>query len=184
MRITDDRYAGELQKFDLAMRMIRHEARTGTIRACTGFTEDRVRKIYASYFKTRDGVKVKRKRGKSPSQITRFVSSSRRQTEATVLACLFLYFSLVSFDSRGRATRTAGIDSIVMGQRLCLAYETYLAIQPEAHLSFEWAWNLYHCLVHSHELYFSWCNECGSPYVQDSYALDYNLCPFCELRNG
>ena len=50
MRATDDRYTAERDRFDLAIRMIRHEARTGTIRLCTGFTEDRIRKIYASYF--------------------------------------------------------------------------------------------------------------------------------------
>ncbi len=48
MRVTDHRYAAELDKFNLAVRMIRHEARTGTIRACTGFSEDRIRKIYNS----------------------------------------------------------------------------------------------------------------------------------------
>ena len=62
MRVTDDRYAGELEKFDLAIRMIGHEARTGTIRTCTGFTEDRIRKIYSTYFKLRPGITVRRKR--------------------------------------------------------------------------------------------------------------------------
>ena len=33
MRVTDNRYRGELEKFDLAMRLIRHEARTGKTRA-------------------------------------------------------------------------------------------------------------------------------------------------------
>ena len=44
MRATDDRYRGEQAKFDLAMRMIRHEARTGTIRYLTGLNDDRSRK--------------------------------------------------------------------------------------------------------------------------------------------
>ncbi len=52
MRITDHRYNGEIERFNLAVRMIGHEARTGTIRKCTGFTEDRIRKIYGSYFKS------------------------------------------------------------------------------------------------------------------------------------
>ncbi len=183
MRITDNRYAGELSKFDLAMRMIQHEARTGTIKACTGFSEDRVRKIYSTYFKGENGLKVRRKRGKSPSQITRFVSSARRQTEATVLACLFLYFDLVTLNQRGRVMRNESIDMTTMGQRLCRAYENYLLIQPDPRLSFEWAWNLYHCLAHNHELYLAWCDDCGSPYVQDTYALDYRRCPFCELAD-
>ena len=35
--------------------MISHEARTGTIRLCTGFSEDRIRKIYGTYFKNEQG---------------------------------------------------------------------------------------------------------------------------------
>jgi hypothetical protein len=50
MRATDDRYRAEQAKFDLAMRMIRHEARTGTIRYFTGLNDDRIRKLYTSYF--------------------------------------------------------------------------------------------------------------------------------------
>jgi hypothetical protein len=40
MRATDDRYRAEQDKFELAMRMIRHEARTGTIRYWTGLSAD------------------------------------------------------------------------------------------------------------------------------------------------
>ena len=51
MRLTDDRYAGERSQFELALRMIRHEARTRTIRDCTGLSDDRIRKLYSTYFR-------------------------------------------------------------------------------------------------------------------------------------
>ena len=51
MRFTDDRYAGELGQFELALRMIGHEARTRTIRECTGLSDDRIRKLYSRYFR-------------------------------------------------------------------------------------------------------------------------------------
>ena len=50
MRLTDDRYANERSQFELALRMIRHEARTRTIRECTGLSDDRIRKLYSTYF--------------------------------------------------------------------------------------------------------------------------------------
>ena len=79
MRITDNRYSAELDKYDLAVRMIRHEARTGTIRACTGFSEDRIRKIYGTYFKPVVGTAtIRRHRGKSPRRIQHFTSSAPR----------------------------------------------------------------------------------------------------------
>ncbi len=49
MRITDDRYTRDRQRFDLAFRMIHHEARTSTIRSWTGLSDERIRKLYRSY---------------------------------------------------------------------------------------------------------------------------------------
>ena len=45
MRVSDDRYTRDRQKFDLAVRLIRHEARTFTIRQWTGLSDDRIRKV-------------------------------------------------------------------------------------------------------------------------------------------
>ena len=49
MRISDDRYSRERQRFEVALRFIRYEARTHTIRAWTGLSDDRIRKLYRSY---------------------------------------------------------------------------------------------------------------------------------------
>jgi hypothetical protein len=45
MRISDDRYNRERLSLDLALRFLRHEARTQTIRTWTGLTDDRIRKL-------------------------------------------------------------------------------------------------------------------------------------------
>jgi hypothetical protein len=45
MRISDDRYSRDRLRLDLALRFIHHEARTHTIRAWTGLTDDRIRKV-------------------------------------------------------------------------------------------------------------------------------------------
>jgi hypothetical protein len=183
MRITDHRYAGELDKFDLAVRMIQHEARTGTIRACTGFSEDRIRKIYGAYFKGLNGATITRRRGKSPRRIAQFVNSAPRQLEATVLAGLFLLCHAVELGDNGRLERSAASSRVVLGQRLCQAFEAYRALHPEPRLSLERAWNLYHSLVDTRELYLATCDECAGLYVQDTYALDYRRCPFCEMQD-
>ena len=182
MRVTDNRYRGELNKFDLAVRLIRHEARTGTIRRFTGFTEDRIRKLYGTYFKTGRGPVVRRRRGKSPRQIARFVNSTRRQADATLLACLCRLSRAFQLNDGSRAMRIDGLDDIALGTRLCDAYETYRRICPDPQFSFEWTWNLYHALVDTQELYFSWCDTCRGPYIQDTYALDYRHCPLCEQK--
>jgi hypothetical protein len=45
MRISDDRYAGERARLELALRFLRHQARTQTIRAWTGLSDDRIRNV-------------------------------------------------------------------------------------------------------------------------------------------
>ena len=49
MRISDDRYSRDRLRLDLALRFIHLEARTHTIRAWTGLTDDRIRKLYRTY---------------------------------------------------------------------------------------------------------------------------------------
>ena len=45
MRISDDRYSRERARMELALRFLHHEARTQTIRAWTGLSDDRIRKL-------------------------------------------------------------------------------------------------------------------------------------------
>jgi len=182
MRVTDNRYAAEMARFNLAVRMISHEARTGTIRQCTGFSEDRIRKIYGTYFKNEKGNTVKRRRGKTPRQIAGFLLSSLHQSEATVLGCLFIYSGvLLPRLDEGLADRTR-LNNLQLGERFCDAFETYLSLHPGPQLCFERAWSLYHALAIEKELYFASCADCSGLYVQDRYALDYRHCPFCELK--
>jgi len=181
MRATDNRYAGERERFDLAIRMIGHEARTGTIRQCTGFTEDRIRKIYASYFPGADG--VRRRRGKTPSQIAPFVSSARRQGEASLLTGLLVLSGVMQPDRDCRTLRAVFEPGVRLGNGLCDGFEAYRALHPEPQLTFEWTWNLYRCAVSRRELQLAWCGLCDGPYVQDAYALDYQRCPFCEVKD-
>jgi hypothetical protein len=181
MRVTDNRYAGEQNRFDLAVRMIRHEARTGTIRACTGFSEDRIRKIYVTYFKNAAGRTPRRRRGKSPSQIEPLIRPPRRHAEATALACLFGQAGLFTIDAKGIAHQNPNFSKLETGQRLCEAYELYRALHPQPGLTMEWAWTLFRALIRAGELSFASCSLCSGYYVRDSYALDYRRCPFCDF---
>jgi hypothetical protein len=70
---------------------------------------------------------------------------------------------------------------VEFGHRLCRAYETYLVLHDNPKLSFEWAWNLLHCISSNDELYLAACGYCDSRYVQDAYALDSATCPTCEM---
>ena len=182
MRLTDDRYAAERKQFELALRMIRHEARTRTIRECTGLSDDRIRKLYTTYFRNAGDTHIRRRRGKSPRQVTRFVKNPRNQLQATTLVALYCSGLLLRIDDDANVTATWPRPDVEFGHRLCRAYETYLLLHRNARLSFEWAWNLLHCISYNDELYLATCQACRTRYVQDAYAIDRGSCPCCEIE--
>ena len=181
MRLTDDRYASERAQFELALRMIRHEARTRTIRECTGLSDDRIRKLYATYFRNSGANGIKRRRGKSPRQIARFVKSPRHQLQATTLVALYCAGLLLRIDDESRVHPSWPRPDVEFGHRLCRAFETYLTLHRQPCLNFEWAWNLLQSISYNDELYLAACRHCDAHYVQDAYALDNATCPACEL---
>ena len=181
MRLTDNRYASEKQQFELAMRMIGHEARTRTIRECTGLSDDRIRKVYTTYFRNTGAPTVKRRRGKSPQQIGLFVKCPKNQLEATTLLALYCASLLLRVDRENKVHACWPRPDVEYGHRVCRAFETYLLLHPEPTLSFEWAWNLLRNISNNDELYLAVCRRCRSRYVQDAYALDQRICPSCAI---
>lgn len=181
MRLTDDRYANERFQFELALRMIRHEARTRTIRECTGLSDDRIRKLYSTYFRNSGVTGVRRRRGKSPRQITRFVKNADHQLQATTLVALYNTGLLLRIDERNAVHPCWPRPGVEFGHRLCRAFETYLVLHDRPLLSFEWAWTLLHSICGGGELYLAVCARCSARYVQDAYALDLKTCPCCEI---
>ncbi len=177
MRLTDDRYAGERLQFELALRMIGHEARTRTIRDCTGLSDDRIRKLYGTYFRDSGVTGVRRRRGKSPRQIAPFVKNPVNQLQATTLVALFAAGLLVRVDDDNKVVSRWPRPDVEFGHRVCRAYEHYLLLHDEPVLSFEWAWNLLYSIAWNDELYLADCRGCGARYVQDAYALDLKTCP-------
>ncbi|HEX5788298.1 MAG TPA: hypothetical protein VFY03_08965 [Woeseiaceae bacterium] len=183
MRLTDDRYAGERSQFELALRMIGHEARTSTIRDCTGLSDDRIRKLYARYFKHRGQAGIRRRRGKSPRQVTRFVKNPQHQLQATTLVALFCAGGLLRMDDENKVHSRWPRPNVEFGHRVCRAFENYLLLHEQPLLSFEWAWNLLKSIAWNDELYLAVCRGCRGCYVQDAYALDLKTCPACEIEN-
>ncbi len=181
MRVTDNRYATERSQFELALRMIGHEARTRTIRDCTGLSDDRIRKIYSTYFRNTGNVQVRRRRGKSPQQVGPFVKNPLNQLEATTLVTLFSTSLLLRIDASNHIHACWPRPDVEYGHRVCRAFETYLLLHPRPKLSFEWAWSLLQNVSKNDELYLASCDRCRTSYIQDAYALDSNICPSCEI---
>lgn len=177
MRVSDDRYTRDRLRFDLALRMIHHEARTCTIRSWTGLTDDRIRKLYRTYLQQLARA-PKRHRGKSPRQIAYFLRSPSLQFEATTLASLFSLLGLLppAFER----SRTLPLMSLESGDVFCLAYETYLTLHTDPRISFEHAGFLLLALGTQDELKLHVCGRCGGLSLVDALAVAGSECTTCE----
>lgn len=178
MHISNDRYFRERQRHDLALRMIRHEARTCTIRACTGLTEDRIRKLYKTFAEHMLSIPLRRKRGKSPRRICFFMRSTQVQLEASLLASVLTAFGLLP-----RKTETLVL-SVPLGQCFCAAYETHRQLPHTGDISFEHAWFLWQLLLDGRELWTTRCRECQGQYLRDHLNVTRHTCPLCRLKGG
>jgi hypothetical protein len=184
MRISDDRYSRDRLRLDLALRFIHHEARTHTIRAWTGLTDDRIRKLYRTYLQE-GGDGVARHRGKSPQQAAFFTRTMRMRREAAVFASVSSLIGLITLQTivleRGAADRsTQPKPTVARGALLCEAFETYRALVGEPQISFEHAVFLLGALDAGEELRISLCRDCTGVLVTDRLALRAPVCNDCS----
>jgi len=178
MRVSDDRYTRDRERLDLALRLIRHEARTFTIRQWTGLSDDRIRKLYRSYVMTHGACAVPRHRGKSPRQAAFFFRSPELSFQAAQLASLFIVYGLLCGGSAGIESRYR-IGSLDSGMLLCQAYEAYTELHAPARISFEHAWFLLIALARRDELDVMRCAACGGVRVRDVLARRRSSCASC-----
>jgi hypothetical protein len=179
MRVSDDRYTRDRQKFDLALRLIRHEARTFTIRQWTGLSDDRIRKLYRSYVLSGDAREVTRHRGKSPRQAAFFFRSPELRFHAANLASLFVLHGLLRATSRGVESGYR-VGSLESGALLCRGYEAYRELHSPAIISFEHAWFLLLALARHDEFGIAHCAACGGLALRDFLAKHRAACVNCE----
>jgi hypothetical protein len=178
MRISDDRYNRDRLRLDVAMRFIRHEARTRTIRQWTGLTDDRIRKLYHAYI--RGGGRTTRHRGKSPRQAAFFLRTTRMRDEASALASLYCLVGL--FDGPRCPPPPRPITGVARGASLCRAYEGYCATVHTPAIAFEHAVLLINALTRGSELRLGECQNCGALLVVDSLGLRPALCTLCSTN--
>lgn len=176
MHISNDRYFRERQRHDLALRMIRHEARTCTIRSCTGLTDDRIRRLYKLYSRHEAHMQLRRRRGKSPRTVSYFTRTIQMQFEASYLRSVFAAFDLL------QQPAVDANNDIEYGERFCDAYEAHRQLMEEPRITFEHAWFLLQLLRRKAELRASRCRHCSGRYLRDQINAAARRCPFCELK--
>lgn len=177
MRISEDRYSRERLCLQLALRFLGHEARTQTIRAWTGLSDDRIRKLYRSYM-THARRYVPRHRGKSPHQVAYFARSLRLQQETVWLASLLLLLGVIPAEPTTDTNHA--LPNVARGALLCQAFETYRAMVPSSQISFEHAVFLAITLSRGEQLRLGACMDCGSLVVTERFPIRDKRCHHCS----
>jgi len=190
MRIYDDRYERERLRFQVAMRFIRLEARTRTIRLWTGLTDDRIRKLYRSYLSGGERPPP-RHRGRSPHRVGLFLRTARLRQQTATLASLCRLSGAApeyrAIPERAAAAEAAAgftltLPSLIRGELLCQAYEVYRALTPEPMLGFEHAVFLLATLAQAKELVYGACRDCRATVVVDRWSLRPARCTVCAAE--
>jgi hypothetical protein len=175
MRITDDRYRREQRRLDLAMGMIRHEARTATIRSWTGLTADRIRKLHRQYVLEGDAL-AKRHRGKPPRQSSFFLRNADLRRQSAALGGLFALLGLLRAEPV--AARRNGTPPWV--ELFCEAYETYLDLGLGNDITFEHGAYLLEALQDGADLRPGSCPVCKAFTIIDTQRRMPPHCSLCE----
>jgi hypothetical protein len=184
MRLTDDRYTREREACELALRLLRYEARSCLIRTCTGLSEDRVRKLYKTYLQHHGAKQLRRKRGKAPHEAATFMRNSHAHLEASLLAGILQSLTL----TEPANSQPRWLPPLSFVERLCDAYDYYLQCMNstdrtrEAQFSFEHAWFLMQTLARG-ALRLVDCPHCGAAQLHDVLATTPRPCPFCEQKS-
>jgi hypothetical protein len=177
MRITDDRYTRDRLRLDLALRLIRHEARTRTIRDWTGLTDDRIRKLFKSYIEHAGDREIRRHRGKSPRQPAYFLRNPQVRLQAASLASFFCQLGMLRSAGPGLP---GGLERLRWGERFCEAYEAFLQQHERPQIGFEHACFLQRALERQKELCIDDCADCGALIVAPVFAGRPADCAFCN----
>ena len=174
MRITDCRYDRDRLRLAVAYRLIGHEARTHTIRHCTGLSGDRIRKLYRHYALEAPGPRVRRRRGKSPRQMSYFRRSVEHELQAATLAALLSCCGLLRCVQRLPAPRIEDVATF------CDVYEAFLGVCPASLISFEHAWYLGQTLARQDEFVLERCPDCSATWIRDTLDLLPCNCASCR----
>lgn len=180
MDISEDCYGGERLRLELALRLIRLEARTGTIRAWTGMPGTRIRRLYREHAFVEHH--CARHRGCSPSQLLFFARSARHRLEAGLLASYAQMTGALALCAE--LARRGRPQSARDGLLFCQAYQLFQAQVPQSELSFERALCLLTALGRGDEVELGACGACGGAMIVDRLTLRARHCEPCRVQGS
>jgi hypothetical protein len=174
IHVTDDRLGGYFRRYQLAIRMMSHGARTQTVCQWSGLTPDQM-----TTQRRRWGFDPEeRRRGPAPSAFHVFFKTRRHQSEATLFASLCRIVGATT----GRTGKKAALrlPTLENGELLCEALEAFQEWEPDSELDFEHAVQLATGVVQAEDVTLWECSDCHGALLIEGSRRRYANCGHCR----
>ena len=178
MRVANDRYSRELRSFNLAVRMLAHEARPHTVCVWTGLSPDRVRNLSSLYRREAINGQARRYRGPCPSRLEGLLTSSSLRGEAAAIAGLCRILEVLPAEPVVNAR--VQFPSIPRGERLCYVLELFQDMVPHVRVTLDQLALLVTTLAAGEQWAIVRCSSCPGVVVIDRSTLDRPVCESCR----
>lgn len=180
MRLSEFSYSRDLLSFNVAVRMLRQDARTRTISAWTGISAERVRKLWMGQRREGSHRLPRRERGPTPSHLEAVLKSESLRSEAAAVAGVCRMLEVVP-PERWPTARGA-VALLVKGEQVLSARELFQDIIPRRRLTFEEWLLLLHSLADGTAWSVARCERCPAMVVVDRLTLASALCEACQHK--
>jgi hypothetical protein len=178
MRGYEDRYTRDMRRHDLALRMIRYEVRTHTIRVWTGLTQERIRRLCRTYGADGSGRQARRHRGPAPRRLAGMLQSPGLRNEAAAIGGLC--YALEVLPNRPLAHAVRELPGLARGERLCYAFELYRSLIPDSPIDLEHLILLVTVLAQADEVVLGHCCHCDAAILVDRLGGRRRVCSHCR----
>lgn len=163
------------RRYQLALRLMAHQARTGTISAMTSLSRHQQEALRRRWGITEDT----RRRGPSPTALGRFTHSPRARSEGAALAVFCRIYGLLPLGSRTAFSRRKML-TLDFGERLCDTYESYRACFPWVKLKIEELLSFAIGILANDVIGLGRCTSCSGTVLIDRLASRRPTCAHCQ----
>ena len=178
IHVTDDRLGGYFRRYQLALRMMAHGARSQTVCAWSGLTRDQLVTQRQRWGFDPD----ERRRGPAPTALHVFFKSKRHRCDAALFASMCRIVGAIPLHT-GKAAAEC-LPSLENGELLCEALEAFREWRPDADLEFEHAVLLAVGIVEATAVALAQCFDCHSAMLVDRQGANQTTCEHCLRLRG
>jgi hypothetical protein len=161
------------RRYQLALRLMAHQARTGTISAMTSLSRHQQEALRQRWGVSEDT----RRRGPSPSSLGRFTHSPRARSEGAVLAIFCRIYRLLPLELEVPRRKLLTLE---LGERLCDTYETFRACFPRCELEIEQLLSFVLAVAENDVIGIGRCASCSGTILIDRLAAQRPSCAHCR----